>query len=262
MPVLLYEKKDKIAYLTLNRPEAMNALDAELGEALREAWTDFARDDDVWIAIVTGAGDRAFCAGMDLVRTRGARFRPEVVDFLNSTAPSGAGYVAPGVRCWKPIIAAVNGYAVGGGLELALRCDIRLASDNAQLGLGEVRWSLVPGSGTQSLPRAIPMGVALEMIFTGQRVSAQRAYELGLVNKVTTKDQLIPEATKLAETILENGPIAVRACKEAVWKGLDMTLEEGLRNNAFLARAVRETEDAKEGPKAFAEKRKPVFKGR
>ena len=263
MSVLIYEKKGRIAYLTMNRPERLNAMGGGLGEALSEAWQDFREDPELWIAIVTGAGDRAFSSGADLVAMSSAS-GPTLSPGAQALTPNYKNVsIMRGMECWKPIIAAINGYAVGGGLELALSCDIRIAADVAQLGLGEVRWSLIPGGGgTQRLPRAIPLGIAMELLMTGDRVTAQRAYEVGLVNYVVPQAELMARATALAERICQNGPLAVRAVKESAMRGLNMSLEDGLRLESHIFRAVRDTEDSKEGPKAFAEKRTPQFTGR
>ncbi|MFN3286777.1 MAG: enoyl-CoA hydratase/isomerase family protein, partial [bacterium] len=168
-----------------------------------------------------------------------------------------------GLEIWKPMIAAVNGFCLAGGLELALACDIRLASPNATFGLTEVRWAIMPGAGgTQRLPRAVPLARAMEMILMAQTIDAEEAYRIGLVNKVVPLPELMPTAIQWAQTLCERGPLAVRAAKEAVIRGLSMPLADGLRLEAFLSAGLRQTEDAVEGPKAFAEKRKPEFKAR
>ncbi len=262
MPVLLYEKKNRIAYITLNRPEAMNSLNSEMWNALTDAWTNVRDDPEVWTAIVTGAGDRAFCTGADL-KEMGAVFAEAIKQGKPPSVPIP--YVTPmrGVRVFKPFIAAINGMALGGGLELAMACDIRVAAETAKLGVPEVKQGLIPGmSGTQKIPRLIPLGPALEMLMTGDAISAQEAYRLGLVNKVVPAADLMKTAEALANKINENGPIAVRAVKEAAYRGLEMSLDDGLRFESLITVAVTNTEDAMEGPRAFIEKRKPVFKGR
>jgi enoyl-CoA hydratase/carnithine racemase len=262
VPTVRYEQNDKIVTITINRPEAMNAIDPDTHTALIEAWTRFRDDDSAWVAILTGAGDRAFSAGADLKtmipaafgRDSGGRRRP---------GDAGLGGITRGLEIWKPMIAAVNGFCLAGGLEQALACDLRLASPNAVFGLTEVRWAIMPGAGgTQRLPRAVPLAKAMEMILMAQQITADEAYRIGLVNAVVPLPDLMPTAIRWAETLCERGPLAVRAAKEAVLRGLTMPLADGLRLEALLSSTLRGTEDAIEGPKAFAEKRKPEFKGR
>lgn len=261
---VLFERRDRIAILTLNRPEAMNAMNLELRQELNRRWAEFRDDPDLWVAIVTGAGDRSFCAGADL---------KEIGAFYKGLTPQerrakweiepGIGGITHNLDIWKPIIAAVNGHCLAGGLELALACDIRIASENATFGLTEVQWGIVPGAGgTQRLARLVPFGRALEMLMTAEKIDAAEAYRIGLVERVVPSADLIPAAMKMAERICENGPLAVRLVKEAAWRGIEIPLSEGLRLEQFLAEYARQSEDAREGPKAFAEKRKPVFKGR
>ncbi|MDP2726713.1 MAG: enoyl-CoA hydratase-related protein [Dehalococcoidia bacterium] len=257
---LIYEKKDKIAVLTINRPEALNALDPETMQEMANALTDVRDDPDIWVGILTGSGDRAFSTGADLKKMFGAGGQ--------STGLPPASFerlfeIFRRFEIWKPFIAAVNGMALGGGTEFALACDIRIAAENASFGLTEPKWSLIPGAGgTQRLPRLIPLGLALEMLLTGKRVDAQEAYRIGLANAVVPLSELMPTAMKMAGTICENGPLAVSAIKEAAIKGLSMPLEYGLRLERLFAILNRFTEDAKEGPLAFAEKRKAQFKGK
>ncbi len=261
MSVVLYEKKGHIAYITLNRPEVMNAINTEVARGLAEAWDNVRDDPEVWTAIVTGAGDRAFSAGADL---------KEVAAMSMQAEPGGEPVVLSILRfvpmrkpeVYKPFIAAINGVATGGGLELALICDIRIAADSARLGLREVVQSLMPGwGGTQRLPRLIPFGMALEILLTGDFVSAEEAYRIGLVNKVVPFDELMPTAEALANRINENGPLAVRAAKEAAYRGMRMPLDEGLQLERLLLQSLIMSEDAKEGPLAFMQKRKPEYKG-
>lgn len=262
MPVT-FETKDKIAILTINRPLLMNSLDGETLDALNQAWFDFRDNPDLWVAIITGAGVKAFSAGADI---------KGLAHYYNSTTAlerktkadmePGLGGITRNLEIWKPIIAAVNGYCLADGLEIALACDIRIASETATFGLSQVGRGIMPGAGgTQRLPRLIRLGLSLEMILTGDSIDAQEAYRIGLVSKVTPPDELLPEAIKLAERICRNAPLAVRAAKEAVYRGLDLSLPEGLRLEHVLADPVRQSEDAKEGPRAFYEKRPPVFKG-
>ena len=258
MDTVLYEVRDKIAFVTINRPQAYNACDQPTYDRLAEVWQDFADNDDAWVAILTGAGDKAFCAGSDIKLNFNAK--PEPADAFDS---ADRGDLMRGLDIWKPIIAAVNGHCNGGGLEMALGCDVRVASENAQFGLGEVRLGLLPGGGgTQRLPRAIPLGNALWMLYTGERIDAQEAYRLGLVNRVVPLAELLETAEAMARKLLEAGPLAVRAIKQAAVKGMSMPLEDGLRLEANLFRLLAMTEDSVEGTRAFAEKRDPEWKAR
>jgi enoyl-CoA hydratase/carnithine racemase len=263
MPII-YEKKDKLVIITINRPDAMNAIDPETTEELGKAWMDFRDDPDLWVAILTGAGEKAFSAGADLKK---------MIPFLGKMTPferrhreenfPGFGGITRSLRIWKPTIAAINGFCLAGGLEMALSCDLRVAAEHATFGLMEVRWGIIPGAGgTQRLPRIIPLTKAMEMILMAQRIDAQEALRLGLVNRVVPGPEVMPTAMKMAEAILENGPLAVRAAKEAIIRGLSLPLDEGLRLEAILQSYLLRTEDAVEGPKAFAEKRKPQFKAK
>lgn len=257
-----FEKSEHVAIVTLNRPEVHNAINFEMSRALVEALTAFRDDEDLWVAIVTGAGDKAFSAGADL-HNLGKFYRestPMQRRHRAETQP-GFGGLTRNLRVWKPIIAAVNGYCFGGGLELALACDIRIASENAQFGLTETSWGIIPGAGgTQRLPRLVPVGVALEMIFAAKRIDAHEALRIGLVNKVTPSAELMEAALELAAQICANAPLAVQTAKMAVWQGLELSLEEGLRLEQALGEPLRQTEDVQEGVAAFAEKRKPQFK--
>jgi enoyl-CoA hydratase/carnithine racemase len=260
MSTVLYEQKDKVVTITINRPDAMNAIDPETNQALCEAWTRFRDDAGAWVAILTGAGDRAFSAGADLKKLIPAAFGKTGGSAHNAL---GLGGITRGLEIWKPMIAAVNGFCLAGGLELALACDLRVASATARFGLTETRWAIMPGAGgTQRLPRAVPLARALEMILTAEQIDAEEALRLGLVNRVVPPAELMPTAHKFAQTLCERGPLALRAAKEAVIRGLSLPLADGLRLEAFLSASLRGTEDAVEGPKAFAEKRKPEFKAR
>jgi enoyl-CoA hydratase/carnithine racemase len=259
---VLYAQDDRIVTITINRPEAMNAIDPETQAGLIEAWTRFRDDDSAWVAILTGAGDKAFSAGADLKKLIPAAFGKDG-GRRRHHGDLGLGGITRGLELWKPMIAAVNGFCLAGGLEQALACDLRIASSNAVFGLTEVRWAIMPGAGgTQRLPRAVPLAKAMEMILMAQQITAEEAYRIGLVNTVVPLPQLMPTARQWAETLCERGPLAVRAAKEAVLRGLSMPLADGLRLEAFLSNTLRGTEDAVEGPRAFAEKRKPDFKAR
>jgi enoyl-CoA hydratase len=250
----LYEKKDRVAVLTINRPEAMNAFTAEMLRAMDAAFDDFNKDPELWVAILTAAGDKAFSSGMDL---------KEAIPLL--AAGDELGYEdhtkRPFSDVFKPIIAAVNGYCIAGGLEFLQGTDIRIAAEHATFGLGEVRWGIIPTGGSHiRLPRQIPWAVAMELLLTGRPLDARRAYDIGLVNQVVPAEELMPTAFKLAETICKNGPLAVRTAKEIAVRSLG--LESGFVLEKALGARVMASEDAKEGPRAFAEKRKPRFTGR
>jgi len=259
-----FEVDGAVAQLTIDRPKVHNALDFDTSDELVAAWERFRDDDELRVAVLTGAGDRSFCAGADL---RG------VGDFYKSLTSAqrlrrsehtpGLGGITKNLAIDKPIIAAINGHCLAGGLEIALACDLRIASDNATFGLPEVTRGIIPGAGgTQRLPRLIGPECALDLIMTGRRIDAEEALRMGIVSRVVAGDQLQAEAKRTAEMISANGPLAVRAAKAAVWRGLDMPLEEGLRVEQLLAAPVRQSEDAQEGPRAFLEKRAPEFKGR
>jgi E-phenylitaconyl-CoA hydratase len=256
-----YQKEGRIATFTINRPEVLNALSPQALAEWTEALIDFREDPNLWVGIVTGAGEKAFCTGLDL---RGAGGPPPGGAQGGATAPrpAPAQTLVRGLELWKPMIAAVNGYAFGGGFEIALACDIRIAADNARFGLTEVTLGLIPGwGGSQRLPRMIPLGKAVELLLMGKRIDAQEAYNLNLVSKVVPLKDLMPTAKEFANQICDCAPLAVRAAKEAVYKGLNMTLDEGLKLESELGRKVTSSKDFAEGRKAFIEKRKPAYKG-
>lgn len=241
---LIYETRDHIAYITLNRPEADNAIDMLLAQELEDACQRVNQSEDIRVLILRGAGDKAFCSGNAPGLSPG-------YSVANTMA---------GITC--PVIAAINGEARAEGLELALSCDIRIASKNARFDLPQVTLGHIPkGGGTQRLPRIVGRTKAMEMILTGQVIDAQEALRIGLVNKVLPQDRLIPEVEQLAMEIASKGPIAARYAKEAVSKGLDLTLEQGLRLEADLYFLLQTTQDRIEGIIAFRGKRKPQFKG-
>lgn len=262
MGAVTYDIIGKTAVITINRPEARNALSSEAWAGLADAWHAARQDDDVWTLILTGAGEQAFCAGNDLkeMSERKAQAEKEGRPFV-STMPAAT--PMRGIPMPKPVIAAINGVAVGGGLELALACDLRIAADHARIGLPEVsRGIIAAGGGVTKLPRLIPFGRALELLFTGNIISAQEALSLGILNHVVPSADLMSTALALAEKINENAPLAVRAAKEGAWKSLQMPLSEAMDLELLLLNRVRQSQDAWEGPKAFAEKRKPNYSGR
>jgi len=255
-----YEKKGRIAYITLNRPEVMNAVHPPAHAELWNVWTDFRDDPDVWVAILTGAGEKAFSAGNDLkyqAEHSGDARAMQVKD------PGGFGGTTYKFECFKPMIAAVNGFALGGGLEMALVCDIIIAADHARLGLPEPTVGLMAGAGgVHRLPRQLPLKLAMGMILSARPISAQEAYRIGLVNEVVPLKDLMSTAEKWANDILRCSPLSIRASKEAAMKGLGMPLEQALASNFWGQQVLRQSEDYIEGPKAFAEKRPPQWKGR
>jgi enoyl-CoA hydratase/carnithine racemase len=250
---VLFEKKGPIAYVTINRPERLNACDFETYTRLADIWCEFRDDNALRVAILTGAGERAFCAGSDI--------KSNYVERPGEEPPKSP--FPDMLELYKPIIAAINGHANGGGLEQALACDIRVAAEHAQFGLGEVRLGWLPGGGgTQRLPRLIPLGRALEMLYTGNRIGAQEALRLGLIDHVVPMGELIPKCEAIAEEICKSAPLGVQRIKQAALRGLDMPLAEGLRLERELYTWLQGTEDAREGARAFAEKRTPQWKGR
>jgi E-phenylitaconyl-CoA hydratase len=262
--VLRSESKGGVLLLTLDRPEAMNALNPALHHALVEAWERFRDDDALKVAVLTGAGEKAFCAGADL-KEMGAWYdavprerRREVWD-----RSPGLGGITRNLDVGKPIVAAINGHCLGGGLELALACDVRWASTNATFALPEAQWGILPGQGgTQRLPRVVGPGHALEMILSANRIDAARAEAIGLVTRVLPLAELVPKALELAATIASRAPRAVRHAREAVRRGLELPLEEGLRLEQALADPLRGSEDNREALLAAREKRPPRWTGR
>jgi enoyl-CoA hydratase len=253
-PTIRFERRDHIAIVTIDRPEAMNSLTRDMLSALDDAFLEFDRDPDLWVAILTGSGDKAFSAGMDL---------KEAIPLL--TSGDQLGYEDPTKRqfseVFKPIVAAVNGVCIAGGLEMLQGTDLRIAAEHATFGLGEVRWGIIPAGGSHiRLPRQIPWAVAMELLLTGEPIGAERAYQIGLVNRVVPRGEALGAAVELAEKITRNGPLAVRTAKEIAVRSLG--LEAGFVLEKSLGARVFESEDAKEGPRAFAEKRPPRFTGR
>ncbi len=250
-----YETRDHVAHVTINRPEVMNSLHPAANEELDRVWNDFAADDDCWVAILTGAGEKAFSAGNDLKWTA-EHGMPRV-------PASGFGGLTARGDLWKPIIAAVNGFALGGGLEIALACDIIVAAEHATLGLPEPRVGLMAAAGgVHRLPRHIPLKIAMGMMLTGKPISAAEGARLGLVNEVVPKGQLLEAAARWAREIAECSPLSVQATKQAALQGLDKPLSEAIRSPYEAVARLWASDDAKEGPLAFAQKRKPAWRGR
>ena len=243
----IYEKKGKIAYITLNRPDKMNALNTELINELSKIWIDFRDDDDLWVAVLTGAG-RAFCVGADFQSINEPGFTTDPIE-----TPAHH-------RTWKPVICAVNGLALGRGMGLALKCDIRIASEAAKFGCPEPKFGTI--TRVDIFEPYIPRGIAFEMLLTGDSINARRAYEINLVNKVVPHEQLLKEATAMAEKLCINAPLAVRGVKEMLVKNKALRSAEVNALFENVKARIRESEDRKEGIRAFKEKRKPVWKAK
>jgi enoyl-CoA hydratase len=258
---LLYEKKARIGYVTLNRPRILNAQSPEMFAELAEVFGDIKQDPDVGVVILSGAGDRAFCAGADINFLKQlAQTTPVAAKTFVEKNRLAFGAIA---HLGKPVIAAVNGFALGGGCELAMACHIRIASDNARFGQPEINLGLFPGAGgTQRLPRLVGKGIALEMMLTGEPISAQEAHRVGLVNRVVPAAELMETAEKLAQQILSKAPLAVGMILEAVQHGMEMSLAEGLQLEENLFGVICSTEDMREGTTAFLEKRPANFTGK
>jgi enoyl-CoA hydratase len=268
MPPLIYEKKNGIAYLTLNRPEARNAFDPEMILALASAWEDYRDDDSLRCAILTGTGEKTFCSGADLAKLiplyTGAKKPETEADKKVSTDPGlGNRAVLREFELNKPIIAAINGDAIAGGLEILYATDIRIAAEHSRFGLQEVKWAIFPmGGSSVRLPQQMPYARAMEMLLTGELISASDAYQYGFLNRVVSAPNVMEEAERFANIIARNGPLAVKAIKKAVLANIGLTISEGLVKELEYALPVFVTEDAKEGPRAFKEKREPQYKGK
>ena len=254
---IIFERNGPVATITLNRPEKMNALDPATYEEITQAFADIERDRDILVGIITGAGDRAFTAGADL----------KLMHTGDESGGGGGGEWAPwrpdrwdfGLTTSKPLIAAVNGYALAGGLELALICDIRIASPNTIFGTPEVKWNLLHGFGAYRLPRIISLSHAMEMLLTGEFIDAETALRIGLISRIVPTDELMPEAERVAGRIAANGPMAVRMTKELVLNGLTATPGEHFRLMKEYYARVDATADQAEGLQAFREKRAPNY---
>lgn len=255
--VVLYDQQDHIVTITLNRPEALNAINRQLRRELTAALERYDQDEAARVAILTGAG-RAFCAGRDLkerAEDNAAGIQARASDSLGSDSLG----LFP--RTWKPLIAAINGYAMAGGWAIAQMCDLRLAADDARLGITESRWSLLPPFAA-TLAKLIPMAHVLELVFTAEPITAQRAYEIGFVNRVVPRARLMDEAMTLAQRLIANAPLSLRNFKEMAYRGLDLSEPALAALTTRMYDQLLQSEDAKEGPRAFAEKRQPAWKGR
>jgi enoyl-CoA hydratase/carnithine racemase len=248
--VLIYEKKDRIAYVTLNRPEKMNALNSELLDALADTWQEINDDDQVWVAVLTGAG-KAFCVGADLESIG----EPGIEVGFNILREDPTVYSFK-----KPLIGAINGHVIGRGIALLLACDIRIVTEKTKISIPEAKFGVIPGD-TNVLECAIPPAIAREMFFTGDSISAQRSYEIGLVNRVVEQEQLMSEATAMAEKLAGHSPLAMQGIKEMFNRGKDMDYRRAVSIYDRVNRRLVKSKDFKEGMTAMKEKRKPNWKG-
>lgn len=254
----LYEKRDGIATITINRPATLNALDEEIFLEILSRLEDAEKDENVRVVVITGAGEKAFCAGLDLETVKG-------INPINAweTTRRGQKLTLAIEELGKPVIAAINGYALGGGLELAMACDIRIASENARVGQPEVNVGLIPGlGGTQRLPRLVGKGIAKELVFTGKMIDAKTAERIGLVNMVVPPERLKSAVEELAKEIMSKPPIAIKLAKELINNSIETDQRTGLIHEAEAFGILSSTEDFREGVSAFLEKRKPEYKGR
>ncbi len=255
---ILYEKKSQVAYITIHRPKVLNALNMATMEELRAAFTASRDDAEVRVVVLTGSGEKAFVAGADINEL--ARNNPVEAKHYTHRGQSVLALIE---NLGKPVIACINGFALGGGCEIALACTLRLASENAKLGQPEVKLGIIAGyGGSQRLPRLVGKGLALQMLLTGEMISAQEAHRIGLVNEVVPLAELLPRAQAIAQKIIANAPLAVQYTLEAVNNGMEMPLPEALFLEATLFGVACATEDKKEGTAAFLEKRPPNFKGK
>ena len=249
--------ENNIATITINRPERLNAMDAEHYQGLSEAWTRVRDDTNIRVAIVTGAGERSFSTGADI-----KSFLTAPLELREMWLTQREQLLNRGLEVWKPIIAAVNGYCLAGGMTLLLATDIRIAAEHATFGVAEVKRGIIPGNGgTQRILEQLPYAIAMEMLLTGEPIDAATAARFGLVNKVVPRDQLMPAALAMAQKIAANAPLAVQAAKELAVRSRDTDRVTGLRLEALVNRLLQFTQDAKEGPAAFAAKRPADFKG-
>lgn len=267
MPHLDYQKRDGIAYLIMNRPERRNALSPQMIVEMAAAWQDFRDDREARVAILTGAGDRAFCAGADLgllipLLSGSRKPEDEHDEALLADRSLMQKSLLRDFELYKPVIAAVNGFALAGGTEILQATDLRIAAEHAEFGLSEVMRGIIPAGGSLvRLARQIPYCKAMQILLTGDRMSAEEAYRIGLINEVVPAAQVLGRAEALAARLAESGPLAVAACKEAVIRTSGLPLKDAFRIENELAGRVMRSRDAIEGPRAFMEKRKPEFRG-
>ena len=255
---LEFSVRDQIATVVLNRPEAMNSIDPETQAELVACWERIRADDAIRVVILTGAGERAFCTGSDLKKTM-----PPAENYASLAFGKGDAGFASQLATEKPVICAINGYALGGGLELALACDIRIAADHARFGLPEVRVGSIPGAGgTQRLPRTIGASDAMLLLLTGDHIDAAEALRLGIISRVVPAADLRREAEAIAGRIAANAPLSVHAIKRLVRQGASMPLDVAIAQERLTWGALRDTEDYVEGRRAFQAKRKPVYRGK
>jgi E-phenylitaconyl-CoA hydratase len=253
-----FEIDDGVALITLNRPERLNAMDADAYRQLSEAWTRVRDDADIRVAVVTGAGEKSFTTGADL-----KSFVTDPVDLSRFWNTQKDQLLNRGLEVWKPVVSAINGYCLGGGMTLMLATDIRIAAEHATFGLAEVKRGIVAANGgTQRVLAQLPYAVGMELLLTGDRWDAATAERWGLVNRVVAMDELMDTALDYARRISANAPLALQAAKELAVRARDMDLASGLRLEQAINRLLQFTDDAKEGPAAFAEKRPPRFEGR
>lgn len=254
-----FEKQGQVAVITINRPQSMNAIDLNTHLAFQEIWPRINQDDDIHVVILTGAANKAFCSGADI-----GTFLPYLRERALKEVDDGdfCG-INRGSPTTKPIIAAINGLAYAGGLELALACDLRIAVDYAKFALPEPRWGVIAGAGgVTRLSRLIPTALATQMVLTGEPISAQRALAEGLVSELTSAENLLSRALEIAQSIIKNGPLAVRASLQVIRRGADCGLDAALELERTAFRRILLSEDFKEGIAAFTEKREPAYKGR
>lgn len=255
---LLYEKSDGIATITINRPKALNALNEEIIPEFLSSLEDAEKDENIRVIVITGAGEKAFCAGLDLKTVKDISVIKAV-----ETSRLGQKLTLAIEELGKPVIAAINGYALGGGLELAMACDIRIASENARIGQTEVNVGLIPGwGGTQRLPRLVGKGIAKELVFTGKMIDAKTAERIGLINMVVPPEKLKSAVEELSKVIMSKPPIAIKLAKELINRSIETDLGTGLVHEAEAFGILASTEDYREGVSAFIEKRKPEYKGK
>lgn len=262
---LLFERSGHVATLTFNRPEAMNAMDPDTYKQLSDAWIEVRDNPEIWVAVITGANNperppekQAFTAGADLKKTI-----PQSSELWHFWQTQEDQILNRGLEVWKPVIAAVNGFCLAGGMTLLFATDIRIASEHATFGISEVKRGILPGNGgTQRAVHQLPYPVAMELLLVGDALTAQEALKYGLVNRVVPHEQLMSATMEIAEKLAANPPLAVRAIKELAIRSQHLPLYDGLRLEQAIQSVLRQSEDAKEGPRAFAEKRAPVYRGR